>query len=111
MLLLLERNGLHNRAIHKLNSRTKRQSVDDAYEQLSTISGGQVLTVETNDISELASFVSFSAMQNRNTIFRREGNLLGTAQFEFPVDTFTSEVFISIDTEQSVTISIVNPQG
>lgn len=96
---------------HKQVSRSKRQSVDDVYEQLSAISGGQVLTVDTNDISELASFVSFSAMQSRSTVIHREGNLLGTAEFVFPVDTFTSEVFVSVDAEQSITVSVVNSQG
>ena len=96
---------------HKHASRAKRQSVDDAYEQLSAISGGQVLTVDTNDISGLASFVSFSAMQSRSTVIQREGSLVGTEQFVVPVDTFTSEVFISVDAEQSITVSVVNSQG
>ena len=96
---------------HKHASRAKRQSVDDAYEQLSAISGGQVLTVDTNDISELASFVSFSAVQSRSTVIHREGSLLGTAEFIFPVDTFTSEVFISVDAEQNIALSVVSSQG
>lgn len=106
-----KKRSVQPRATRKHGSRSKRQSVDDAYEQLATISGGQVLTVGTNDISELASFVSFSAMQSRNTVFRREGNLLGTIQFEFPIDTYTSEAFISIDAEQSITVSVVNSEG
>lgn len=106
-----KKRSVQPRATRKHRSRSKRQSVDDAYEQLATISGGQVSTVGTNDISELASFVSFSAMQSRNTVFRREGNLLGTIQFEFPIDTYTSEAFISIDAEQSITVSVVNSEG
>ena len=92
-------------------SRAKRQSVDDAYEQLSAISGGQVLTVDTDDISELASFVSFSAMLSRSTVLNREGTSQGTEQFVVPVDTFTSEVFVSVDAEQSISVSVVNSQG
>ena len=92
-------------------SRTKRQSVDDTYEQLSAISGGQVLTIDTNDISELGPLVSFSAV-SRNTIFRREGeNLSATRQFQFSVDTLTSEVMISINAEQNLTVSVVSPEG
>lgn len=96
---------------HRHASRAKRQSVDDAYEQLSAISGGQVLTVDTDDISELASFVSFSAVESHSTVIQSEGTLQGTAEFIFPVDTFTSEVFISVDAEQTIALSVVSSQG
>lgn len=93
------------------NSRNKRQSIDDTYKQLSGNSGGQVLTLNTDDISELGSLVSFSAVQTRSTIFHREGNVEGTMQFQFPIDTLTSEVLISLDAEQSITVSVISPQG
>ena len=93
------------------NSRNKRQNIDDTYEQLSGISGGQVLTLNTDDISELGSHISFSAVQTRNAIFHREGNLEGTMQFQFPIDTLTSDVLISLDAEQSITVSVISPQG
>ena len=91
-------------------SRTKRQSVDDTFEQLSAISGGQVLTIDTNDISDLGPLVSFSAV-SRNTIFRREESLSEATQFQFSVDTLTSEVMISINAEQNLTVSVVSPEG
>ena len=32
-------------------------------------------------------------------------------QFQFPVDTLTSEVLISLDAEHSITVSVISPQG
>ena len=95
----------------RYNSRTKRLDVDATYEQLSAISGGQLFTVNTSDISELGSFVSFTAVQSHNTVFRREEALSGTTQLQFPVDTLTSEVMISINAEQTVNVSVVTPEG
>ena len=95
----------------RYNSRTKRQDVDVTYEQLTAISGGQLFTVNTSDISELGSFVSFTVVQTHNTVFRREETLLGTRQLQFPVDTLTSEVMISINAEQTVNVSVVTPEG
>ena len=98
-------------AIQKYNSRSKREHVDDAYEQLSAISGGQFLTVSTEDISELGSLVGFTAVQSRNTVFRREESLLNTTQFQFPIDSLTSEVLISVNAEQNINVSVFTPEG
>ena len=98
-------------AAKRYNSRTKRQDADATYEQLSAISGGQFLTVSTSDISELGSLVSFTAVQSHNTVFRREETLSGTRQFQFPVDTLTSEVMISVNAEQTINVSVATPVG
>lgn len=66
------------------------------YGQLATISGGQVLNVGTNDISELASLVSFSALQSRSTIFRQSNVMQSTAIHFFPVDSSIVEIILSI---------------
>jgi len=97
--------------IHRTNSKAKRQTVDDIYEQLATISGGQVLTVDTADISEIASLVSFSVMRSRSTIFELETFTYSPIQYVFSVDSFVSEVFISIDAAQTISVLVTNPQG
>ena len=75
------------------------------YDQIAQFSGGQLLNVHTNDISDLASLVSFSARQSRSTIFRRSGIVYGTVTYTFPVDISTTEVIISIN-GPSITVSI-----
>lgn len=63
------------------NYRVRRQTSEfDEYEQLATFSGGQILNIRTNEISNLASLVGFSARQTRSSIFRRSGILYGMVE-------------------------------
>ena len=96
--------------VHKTSFRSKRQTLDSAYEQLAIFSGGQILNINTNDISRLASLVSFTARQSRNTIFRQSDILYGSVTYTFPVDTYTNEVVISAN-GQSIVISAISPEG
>ena len=94
-----------------VETRSKRQvPVTDVYEQLARFSGGQILNIRTNEISDLASLIGFSARQSRSTIFYRSDNLFGTVQHYFPVDSFTDEAIISISGE-SITVSVYSPDG
>jgi hypothetical protein len=103
-------NSRGQRSVDETKYRARRQSGDDVYDQVAKFSGGQILNIHTNDISDLASLISFSARQSRSTIFRRSGNLYGTVTYTFPVDISTTEVIISIN-GPSITVSINTPEG
>ena len=95
----------------KEQTRMKRQSgASDVYEQIAMLSGGQVLNIDTNDISEIGSLVSFSAIQGRTIIFRKSGVTNATEEHFFPVDIFCAEVIISISGDSIVT-SVYAPGG
>lgn len=110
--LRLRKRSLNNeQRIDETKIRAKRQVTDeDIYEQLATISGGQILNVRTSEISELASLVSFSAVQSRRTILRQSNTLFGTAEHSFLVDSSVVEVVLSIN-GQRITVSVTTPQG
>lgn len=95
----------------KWKARAKRQFVDtDIYQQIAELSGGQILTVDTSEISELASLVTFSAIRSRRTIFRRSTVLSGSVEHSFPVDSSIVGVIISIS-GQNIAASVTTPLG
>lgn len=97
--------------IPRAQLRSRRQAFAiDAYEEIATLSGGQILNVQTEEIANLASLVSLSAVQSRRTIFRRSATLSGSVQHTFPVDSSVAELIISIS-GQSVTASVTTPRG
>ena len=75
------------------NTYKEKRQLDETYDIIAAFSGGQVLNLETNDLSELGEFVSFSADQSQVTILRESGNLLSST---FHVDAFIQQVVISI---------------
>ena len=106
-----------------VNIETRKRSLDDKhfqrkrqvgggniYERLAELSGGQFLRVRTSEISDLASLVTFSAVQSRRTIFRRSSIVSGTVEHSFPVDSSTVEVTISIN-GRGIAVTIFTPQG
>ena len=95
---------------YKLKIRKKRQAGATIFEQLTTFSGGQVLHVQTNDISRLGSLVSFTAFQNRRTIFYVSDTLYGMTTHCIPIDSSILEATISISGQQ-VIVSVFTPQG
>ena len=76
------------------NTYKEKRQLDDTYNIIAAFSGGQVLNLETDDLSELGEFVSLSADQSQVTILRESGNMLSTT---FHVDSFIQQVVISID--------------
>ena len=76
------------------NTYKEKRQLDDTYNIIAAFSGGQVLNLETDDLSELGEFVSFSADQSQVTILRESGSMLSTT---FHVDSFIQQVVISID--------------
>ena len=75
------------------NTYKEKRQLDNTYDIIAAFSGGQVLNLETDDLSELGEFVGFSADQSQVTILRESGNILSST---FNVDTFIQQVVISI---------------
>ena len=94
---------------HGLAMRSRRQLVDDLYTLIAAMSGGQVLNVNENDISELSSLISFSLMQALTTIFFRMSTIT-PGSFNFPVDETVSQFLISVN-GAGITVSVTTPQG
>ena len=88
----------------------KRQVNEDVYKELAELSGGQLLRVQnTSEVSDIASLVSFFALENRCTIFYRSGRDY-MVEHSFAVDSSNFEVTISIN-GRGIVVSVLNPQG
>ena len=81
----------------------------DAYNFLAAISGGQVLNINTGDISELATLMSFSAMQTYTTIFYKTNSIM-PGMYNFPVDETVNVLIISIN-GNGITVFVTTPEG
>ena len=91
------------------NTYKEKRQLDDTYNTIAAFSGGQVLNLETNDLSEFGEFVGFSADQSQVTILRESGNMLSTT---FHVDSFIQQVVISIDgSGGGENVSVMTPTG
>ena len=99
--------SLDIKEIHKDKIRHRRQDTDDVYKELEMFSDGQIIDIPSNEISELASLVTFSVLSI--TIFRRAGSA-GRAEYSFPVDSYTSQILIFVN-GQNLNVSVVTPQG
>ena len=91
------------------NTHENKRQLDDTYNILAAFSGGQVLNLETNDISELGDFIGFSVDQSQITILRQSGDILSTT---FHVDSFIQQVVISIDGSGGLqNVLVMTPTG
>jgi len=99
--------SLDIKEIHKNKGRHRRQDTDDVYEELEMFSDGQIIDIPSDEISELASLVTFSVLSI--TIFRQAGGA-GRAEYSFPVDSYTSQILIFVN-GQNVNVSVLTPQG
>ena len=97
--------------MHKNKRHHKRESNDDyVYDELEMLSDGQIIEIPSNDISELASFVTFSVLSS-NTIFRASNVSDGVDHdYSFPVDSYTSQILIFINGE-NINVTALTPQG
>ena len=92
--------------------RYKRQSdISLVYKELETFSGGETITVPRTEISDLAVFVSFSAIQSNNVMFCRAATLSGNTEHSFLVDSYTFQILIFINGQSIVVSSVTTPQG
>jgi len=91
---------------HKNRLRQKRQT----NQELVTFSGGQILSVLLDEISELSTFITFSTIQSTATIFRQSGDAVTDVEFIFPIDSYTMQALILIN-GQNIAVSVTNPLG
>ena len=109
-ILATSKRSLHvKRQMHKDRRNHKRQTTDDVYEEFEMFSDGQIIEIPSSEISELASFVTFSAMSS-NTIFRQAGNPSDRVDYTFPVDSYTSQILIFVN-GQNIIVTVLTPQG
>ena len=112
-MMMVRKRSIIRKALQFQNEhhRNRRQlSGTDIYERIAIFSGGQLLNVNTDDISETGTLISFSALQTRNTILSVTGVSLDEQRFTFPVDGSVKEIVISISGEDIVT-ALFSPQG
>ena len=97
----------------KMNKlRHKRQTdISLVYKELEIFSGGETITVPRTEISDLAVFVSFSAIQSNNVIFCRAATLSGNTEHYFLVDSYTFQIIIFINGQSIAVSSVTTPQG
>ena len=91
------------------NTYKEKRPLDDTYDIIARFSGGQVLNLGTDDLSELGEFVNFSADQSQVIILHESGNILLST---FYVDAFIQQVVISVDgSGGGENVSIMTPAG
>ena len=88
---------------------TKRQT-SEVYSALAAISGGQVLTLQTSELSNLSSLIEFSANPARTTILRDSGEVLSSEPYTFYIDSSIEQVIIAINGD-GTQVSITTPTG
>lgn len=92
------------------NFRSKRQIANNTYDALAAISGGQVLSVGTDDISRLSDLVSFFTNPERSVVVRYSGVVSDPTAYNFTVDSSIEQVIISID-GNGYLLSLTTPAG
>ena len=95
--------------IKRHRNRWTRQAVDGLYTLIAATSGGQILNVDENNISELSSLISFSLMQALTTVFYRMSSV-AAGPFNFAVDETVSQVLIAVN-GAGIGVTVTTPQG
>jgi len=89
--------------------RRPRQVDGDVYSLIAALSGGQVLNVNENDISELSSLISFSLVQATTTIFYRTSSIT-PGVYNFAIDEAVSQALISVN-GRGISVTVTTPGG
>ena len=104
--------SLNKRSIRYYSKQHKRQGVTSSvYKELEVFSGGETIIVPRSEMSDLAIFISFSAIQSNNMILRRDATLSNDAIHYFFVDSYTFQVLIIINGESINVTAVTGPQG
>ncbi|WP_411023189.1 hypothetical protein, partial [Salmonella sp. s51228] len=77
--------------------RNRKQSIENLYSIIATFSGGQVLNVQPDEISELASLIFLSSERSFTQILLRTGTGSITTTVYFPVDITIIILIISLN--------------
>ena len=92
-------------------SRGKRQVDDTIYAQIAAATGGQILNLRTTEFSELGTLITFAAIPTSRTILLRSGFFFGTLSLNFPVDSATVQIMISINGDINSAVSVLTPSS
>ena len=89
--------------------KTNPPKYDPAYEKLARGSGGQVLYLDRNEAGKAMQLIE--ATQNRETILVTH-NRTAPATVEFPVDSFTKTIYVTLSaSEPGTDIKVFRPSG
>jgi hypothetical protein len=84
--------------------------VDPAYLNVSESTGGQLFLFQKNEVAQ-ASLVMNAAHTHPATVLRAVGNLNGTRDFEFPVDSGMASFLILVSLQCRNAILVSRPSG
>ena len=101
-----------NKRSVRYSKQHKRQGVISlVYKELEIFSGGETIIVPRSEISTLAMFISFSAIQSNNMILRRDATQSNDTTHYFFVDSYTFQILIIINGESINVTAVTAPQG
>jgi hypothetical protein len=86
------------------------RAVDPAYLNISESTGGQLFLFQKNEVAQ-ASLVMNASHTHPATILRAIGNLSGTRDFEFPVDSAVESVLILASLQCRNAVLVTRPNG
>jgi len=86
------------------------RAVDPAYLDASESTGGQLFLFQKNEVAH-ASLVVNASHTHAATILRAVGNLSGTRDFEFPVDSGIESLLLLVSLQCRNTIRVSRPNG
>ena len=86
------------------------RAVDPAYINISESTGGQLFLFQKNEISR-ASLVMSASYTHPATVLRALGNLSGSREFEFPVDSRTESLLLLASLQCRNSVQVFRPAG
>jgi len=86
------------------------RAVDPSYLEVSESSGGQIFLFQKNEVAH-TSAVMTAGFTHKATILRAIGQLSGTRDFEFPVDTGVEGIYVLASLQCRNTIQVTRPNG
>jgi hypothetical protein len=86
------------------------RAVDPAYLETSESTGGQLFLLQRNELAHASLFMSAS-FTHPATVLRAVGNLSGTRDFEFPVDSTMESFLVMASLQCRNAIHILRPNG
>jgi hypothetical protein len=86
------------------------RAVDPAYLETSESTGGQLFLFQKNEIAHASLFMSAS-FTHPATVLRAVGNLAGTRDYEFPVDSTMESFLVMASLQCRNSIRVLRPNG
>lgn len=86
------------------------RAVDPAYLETSESTGGQLFLFQRNEVAHF-SLVMSASLTHPATVLRAVGNLTGTREFEFPVDSSVQGFLVMASLQCRNAIRVLRPNG